>query len=87
VKRFNVLKKIGLGIIAILFIIILWPFQSTSDEIRTRRFCAYKTVYVEFEHDGKIWGTTFLNSNGKPATCDEDDVTPEPTTNLEKNIT
>jgi hypothetical protein len=29
---------------------------------------------VEFQQGSKIWGTTFLNEDGKPVKCTEDDV-------------
>jgi hypothetical protein len=34
-------------------------------------------VYVEFEHDNKIWGTTYLGVGGKPVACNNDEVIPE----------
>jgi hypothetical protein len=34
-------------------------------------------VYVEFEHNNKIWGTIFLGTNGKPVRCTDDDTIPE----------
>jgi hypothetical protein len=53
------------------------------EDIRTRRFCAYGHVYVEFERDGKTWGTTFLNSNGKPVACDDNDAVSTPSVTKE----
>jgi hypothetical protein len=40
-------------------------------------------VYVEFEHAGKTWGTTFLGVSGKPVACDENDTLSTPASNRE----
>lgn len=64
--------------------ILVWPFNSilnAGDDIHARRFCAYGSVYVEFERNGNTWGTTFLGRDGKPVLCNDDDALPEPTTN------
>jgi hypothetical protein len=78
VKKFNTnrLQKVLIFISVIVLILLLWPDQDL-DEIRTHRFCAYGHVFVEFEHNGKVWGTTFLNQSGKPVNCDEDDFKSE----------
>jgi hypothetical protein len=82
VKRFNlnILKHILLWVLAVVAVLVIWPFKDSiiiSDDIHTRRFCAYGTVYVEFEHNNKIWGTIFLGTNGKPVRCTDDDTIPE----------
>ena len=79
------MKKFKLVIVWILFVVsifVIWPFG--DDSIHTRRFCAYGHIYVEFEHKNKTWGTTFLNSQGKPIPCDENDV--QETVNLKETI-
>jgi len=77
VKKFNLFKNIVLWSVAVFAVLILFPFQflfRDSDDIHAQRFCAYGEVYVEFEHGGKIWGTTFLDNHGKPVSCNDDDV-------------
>jgi hypothetical protein len=60
---------------ALTVVFVIWPLQDTfNDDIHTHRFCAYGQVYVEFEHNGKTWGTTFLDERGKPVSCTDDDV-------------
>jgi hypothetical protein len=74
VKRF---KNIVLFVTLSTVIIVLWPLRnllSIEEDIHTRRFCAYGQVFVEFEHTGKTWGTTFLDERGKPVSCTDDDV-------------
>ena len=70
-----------------LLVILLWPPRgliSTDENIHTRRFCAYGQVYVEFEHAGKTWGTTFLGVSGNPVTCDENDTVSTPASTSER---
>ena len=76
-KKFNenVLRKLALVILILSAIIYFWP--EGSSEIHTRRFCAYGGLYVEFEHDNKVWGTTFLDSYGRPVSCNENNVVQE----------
>ena len=68
----NVLKKLALVILILSALIYFWP-DSSSGILHTRRFCAYGKLYVEFEHDNTVWGTTVLDSNGRPIPCDEID--------------
>ena len=82
VKRFNIdiLKGTVLWILAVIAVLVIWPFKDSiiiSDDVHTRRFCAYGHVYVEFEHNNKIWGTTYLGVGGKPVACDSDETIPE----------
>jgi hypothetical protein len=68
-----------------LAILVVWPFgMLADDDIHTHRFCAYGHLYVEFEHNHKVWGTTFLNNQGKPIPCEENDV--QETVNLKEII-
>jgi len=73
VKKFNenVLKKLALVILILSALIYFWPVGASG--IHTRRFCAYGKLYVEFEHDNKVWGTTFLDSYGRSVSCNETD--------------
>ena len=68
-------KKVLLFGAALIAVFVLWPFQNTftiNEDIHTNRFCAYGQVYVEFDHGGKTWGTTFLDDRGKPVHCTDD---------------
>ena len=80
-------KNIVLFVMLSTLVILLWPphdMISTDENIHTRRFCAYGQVYVEFEHAGKTWGTTFLGVSGKPVTCDENDTVSTPASTSER---
>ena len=63
------MRKLALVILVVSALIYFWPVGSSG--IHTRRFCAYGELYVEFEHDNKVWGTTFLDSHGRPVSCDD----------------
>ena len=36
-----------------------------------RTFCAYGRVFVEFEDNGRLWGTLMLDFYGHPLPCNE----------------
>ena len=76
-RPFNFIVTIvwALSIIVLLGIAIY--HRSDDEDIHTRRFCAYGQVYVEFEHDNKIWGTTYLGVSGKPITCNINEALPD----------
>lgn len=81
-KRFSSVdtKVLGVWLLGIIGLLGLAFYQNIADEdIHTQRFCAYGHVYVEFEHNGKTWGTTFLDSRGRPLRCDDDE-------NIKENI-
>ena len=88
-KKFNwdKFRKIFWFLAAIIVIFAVWPLQDTfnlSDDVHTRRFCAYGQVYVEFQQGNKIWGTTFLDDRGRPVGCTDDDNKEQ--TSLHKEI-
>jgi hypothetical protein len=49
-------------------------------ETATRSFCAYGRVFVEFEENGKVWGSIMLDMRGKPIPCKEDYNNSDPST-------
>jgi hypothetical protein len=63
------MRRLALAILILSAVVYFWPEGSSG--IHTRRFCAYGELYVEFEHDNKVWGTTFLDSHGQPIPCNE----------------
>ncbi len=46
-----------------------------KNETVTHVFCAYGRVFVEFEEDGKKWGTIMLDYSGRPMPCNEESDT------------
>jgi hypothetical protein len=58
-------------------ITLLVGFTTSSNSqhpiTETRSFCAYGRVFVEFEDNGRIWGTLMLDFYGKPIRCREGD--------------
>jgi hypothetical protein len=70
VKNFNIIiQRLIVLTFCVLTIVYLWPIDTPG--IRAKRFCAYSELYVEFEYQGKIWGTTFLDESGRPVPCNE----------------
>ena len=73
-KRF---KSVMWFAAALCVVLALWPLQDAftlTDDIHTRRFCAYGQAYVEFQQGTKIWGTTFLDERGRPVGCTDNEV-------------
>ena len=67
----SVMAKLFIGIsIAFMVIIGLLPKEASST---TRLFCAYGTVFVEFEDTRSTWGTLMLDNTGKPIPCNADE--------------
>jgi hypothetical protein len=57
--------------ITILVIVII---KKDSSVTYARTFCAYNRLFVEFEEGNKIWGTTMLDTRGRPIPCSESDT-------------
>ena len=67
-------------IIATLSVFTGYPI-SKNYETATRSFCAYNRVFVEFEENGKVWGSIMLDMAGRPVPCKEEHYNnPEPGT-------
>ena len=63
---------------AILTVLAVFVMRAES-HLETRLFCAYERVFVEFEENGKIWGTLLLDYAGRPIPCHSNDVRIEDT--------
>jgi hypothetical protein len=74
VKNFNI-KNFGFFLWAVFAILTLSLAIRGKAQLptRTKTFCAYNKVFVEFEEGDKRWGTLMLNWNGKPIPCNEAD--------------
>jgi len=55
-------------IVAIITVILAIYTKIPSDDVRF--FCSHDRVFIEFEDNGKVWGTMWIDSDGKPQTCD-----------------
>jgi len=55
-------------IIAIITVIVAIYIKIPSDDVRY--FCSHGRVFIEFEENGKIWGTLWPDDEGKPQSCD-----------------
>ena len=63
--------KISLSL-AIALLVLIWLFApEREDSLTSNLFCAHGRVFIEFNHDGFLWGTTFLDRQGKPVPCTE----------------
>jgi len=36
-----------------------------------RFFCSHERVFIEFEENGKVWGTIWIDDDGKPLSCSD----------------
>lgn len=57
-------------------------FLPKEREVHTRMFCAYDRVFVEFIEGKTVWGVMWLDNNGKPISCREDEEVTEPVRQL-----
>ena len=48
-------------------------FTTKHPVTETHVFCAYNRVFVEFDENGKRWGTIMLDYSGRPVPCQSDD--------------
>jgi len=69
--------KIGFIIISILFLIVI--YFNKEEHTHTSMFCAYGTLFVEFEDSKSKWGTIMLDPAGRPVSCDNEKKTIEHT--------
>ena len=53
-------------------LVLLALFGLRTNRTDTHVFCAYGRVFVEFEEDGKRWGTIMLDYDGRPIPCREE---------------
>ena len=60
---------------ATLIIVLGIAHSKSANVTATHVFCAYNRLFVEFEENGKSWGTIMLDYGGRPIPCkDTDDV-------------
>jgi hypothetical protein len=61
------------SVCATLIILITFAESYARPVTETHVFCAYNRLFVEFDENGKRWGTIMLDYNGKPISCHDDD--------------
>ena len=67
----KLVRNIVIGWLVVVTLLI-WLFISKSKPTtETRAFCAYGRVFVEFEENGKVWGSLMLDYYGHPIPCRE----------------
>jgi hypothetical protein len=54
-------------IVAIITVIVAIYTKIPSADVRF--FCSHDKVFIEFEDNGKVWGTMWIDDDGKPQTC------------------
>ena len=55
--------------------------RDLEDSTHARLFCAYNKTFIEFREGKNVWGVIYLDSNGKPVGCaNEEKITSEPVT-------
>jgi len=60
--------------ISIIIFTILAMALHNEPKANARFFCAYGKVFIEFEEDGKVWGTMWIDEDGRPLTCKGDSL-------------
>lgn len=61
------------GVSAIVLLLLsLKISRQQIPRVETYLFCAYGRVFVEFDEDGKLWGTLMLDHLGRPIPCSEE---------------
>ena len=55
-------------IVAIITVILAIYTKIPSDDVRF--FCSHNRVFIEFEENGKVWGTLWTDDEGNPQSCD-----------------
>ena len=48
------------------------PSVDNNNGTGTRMFCAYDRMFIEFDDGKSVWGTMWLDQDGRPVTCRND---------------
>jgi hypothetical protein len=68
-------RTLGFAAIGIIVFFMLLSSFDSDDNPSATMFCAYGTLFVEFDNGRKTWGTIFLNEDGRPIQCNKKDRT------------
>jgi hypothetical protein len=49
----------------------LYVSWNKNSEYKTQMFCAYGSIFVEFEEHGHRWGSMLLDKQGHPIPCND----------------
>jgi hypothetical protein len=59
-------------------LIAMFVIHVTENSAHARLFCAYNKTFIEFREGKNVWGVIYLDSNGKPVDCaNEEKITSE----------
>lgn len=53
-------------------VLVLISIGAPKEQSVTNAFCAYNRIFVEFDENGKRWGTILLDYQGRPIPCISD---------------
>lgn len=62
------------------------PTSSDDEPTRVKMFCAYGRVFIEFEEKYNTWGTTWIDSSGRPVPCDDNSPLRESVSKIDNTI-
>lgn len=62
-----------LAVAIILFTVLVMAFNK-EPRANARFFCAYGKVFIEFEEEGRVWGTMWIDEDGRPLSCKGDNL-------------
>jgi hypothetical protein len=53
------------------FLVAIWTtiFPRRNTDVHTSMFCAYGKMFVEFREENHVWGTLWLDNEGRPILC------------------
>lgn len=54
---------------AVILFTVMFASIGSKPRADIRFFCSHERVFIEFEEDGKVWGTIWIDDDGKPLSC------------------
>lgn len=74
-----------LAIALVLFTAVLtWLGRKPDSDIRF--FCSHDRVFIEFEESGHVWGTMWVDDDGKPLSCSNTNMPKTKSSSMIKDI-
>jgi hypothetical protein len=65
---------------------ILFSFVDSKPRADIRFFCSHERVFIEFEENGKVWGTIWIDDDGKPLSCSDSSIPKTKASSMIKDI-
>jgi hypothetical protein len=72
--------------IALVLTTIAFTWVGSKPDSDIRFFCSHSRVFIEFEEGGKVWGTIWIDDDGKPLSCSDSAIPKTSSSSLIKDI-